>query len=102
MNLKSFRKPATQTQEGALLSDSVNDYTAQLSTNPMLAGTLVKNVRVGTVETSINHSLGKPFIGWLVVRNRTNVTIYEGTQKNPAGSLVLLASGAGLIDVWVF
>lgn len=102
MNIKQFKKLSSSDQVVEQLSLRVSEFCTQLEPNPTLVGQRIVNVSVSAVPKTIAHNLGKAFIGWQVIRNRANIVVYEGVQKTPENFLTLVASGTGIIDLWIF
>lgn len=102
MALKGFRKPQQDTQPTQALANAVKDFTLQLEKNPLLDGLLLKDLSIGTTDTDIVHGLGRPYVGWFVVRRTSAADIYEGTQTNTSQYLTLIASSAATVSIYVF
>ncbi len=102
MNIKQFKKGSSTNPEIEQLSTRVSENLTQLLPNPMLVGNLITKVAISTSGVSIPHGLPQSFTGWIVVRNRSNILVYETTQKLPEAFLNLTASGSGVIDLWIF
>lgn len=72
--------------------------------NPMVNGQLLTGLKLVTGDNVINHKLGEKLQGWIVVMNNAGVTFYDkqATNQMPALTLVLNASGAATISLYVF
>ena len=72
--------------------------------NPLLNGRLIQNVSVVSGQNVINHGLGRKLQGYIVVLNDSNVTFYDdqATNQRPELTLLLQASGAAIITLYVF
>lgn len=75
-----------------------------LLANPIVNGSLLKNISVTTGANSIAHGLQRKLQGYIVVLNSANVTFYDtqATNQMPDIYLVLHASGAATISLYVF
>jgi hypothetical protein len=75
-----------------------------LLSNPMVDGLLLNSVAVSTGANTINHGLGRKLQGYFVVMNSAAVTFYDSQKTNPRPdlTLVLNASGAATISLYVF
>lgn len=72
--------------------------------NPIVGGNLISGVAVSSGNNTINHGLGKKLQGYVVVMNSANVTYYDrqATNSMPDLTLILVASGAATISLYVF
>lgn len=72
--------------------------------NPITRGNLLQGVKVVTGANVINHGLGDKLQGYVVVMNSAAVTFYDSQLTNPRPqlTLVLNASGAATISLYVF
>lgn len=72
--------------------------------NPLINGTLLKNVALVSGTNVINHKLSRSLVGWIPTRVRTSATFYDAQDQNqtPQLTLVLIASADSNIDLWVF
>jgi hypothetical protein len=75
-----------------------------LLNNPVSNGVLLKSVVLASGDNTINHTLGRNLQGWVLVRVRAAATIYDkqDTNKMPELTLVLNASAAVTVDLYVF
>lgn len=75
----------------------------QLRSIPLLDGLFYRNVSLQIGSNAVQHGLGRPFIGYIITRMTAGVTIYnnQGTADSSL-YVVLEASGAVTIDLWVF
>ena len=79
---------------------------AFLALVPFLNGRYLKRITIstGAAGTYIEHGLGRPWRGWIVVRN-TNFGVYPveaTTQPDSSKAIALLASSASVVDLWIF
>lgn len=72
--------------------------------NPLVSGSILKDVKVSTGNNTINHGLGRKLQGYFVILNSASVTFYDrqSTNSMPDLTLVLVASGAATISLYVF
>jgi hypothetical protein len=75
-----------------------------LLAGPLAGALLLPNVPVVTGTNVINHGLGQPLRGYIVVQNSANVTFFDNQRTNatPQLTLLLQASGASTISLLVF
>lgn len=71
---------------------------------PILDGRLISNISLVSGDNTINHGLGSKLRGYIVVMNSAAVTFYDkqSTNQMPSLTLVLNASGATTVSLWVF
>ena len=72
--------------------------------NPLVSGLILSNVVVASGANTINHLLGRALQGFLVILNSAAVTYYDSqsTNQRPDLTLILNASGASTISLYVF
>lgn len=72
--------------------------------NPLMAGRMINTAVLTTGVNTINHGLQRKLRGYIVVLKSANVTIYDSqlTNQTPDLTLILNASGAATISLFVF
>ncbi len=72
--------------------------------NPALQGTVLKNVNLVSGTNAVNHKLGRPLQGWVIVRQRALASIFDTQDSNSQAALTLqLTSNANVqVDIYVF
>ncbi len=72
--------------------------------NPLMGGLLIQNVVVASGDNTINHGLGEKLQGYFVVMSSAGLTFYDKQATNPRPQLTLIlnASGAAVISLYVF
>lgn len=72
--------------------------------NPVVGGNLLKNIVLASGDNVINHGLGENLQGYWVVLNSAAVTFYDKQATNPRPQLTLIlnASGATTVSLYVF
>lgn len=100
--LKSFKRPGTVSDDATRVSLAVEEYTNQLTPNPVLDGRLISRVAVSSTPISISHGLNRAWKGWFLTRISGNVVVYEGTQTDTTKFLNLVASGSATVDIYIF
>ncbi len=102
MSIKSFRKPGQLTPEGVALANNVDDYTRQLTKNPILDYALLKRVELTTTTINVPHGLGRPWTGWVILRTSAGALVWEtATQTDPSKYLSLTASADTTVDIYI-
>ncbi len=72
--------------------------------SPLSGVVLLKKILLASGANTINHTLGEPLQGYVVVLNSAAVTVYDSQNTNPAPerTLILNASGATTVSLLVF
>lgn len=80
---------------------NVTNFVTPLLKNPMLDGTLLRDVTIGTADTQISHGLGRTPIGYVVAGKQGLGDIY---QSQPSTNLFLtLRSSVQVVShIWVY
>jgi hypothetical protein len=76
-----------------------------LLSKPITQSLILKNVPLVSGTNTINHTLGRKLVGWIVIRQRTTGSTYYDTQDTnpmPELTLQLVASGTMNVDLLVF
>lgn len=70
---------------------------------PQQQAVVITNVTLSS-SAVVNHTLGRPLIGWQVIRQRGNATIYDRQDFNisPDKTLLLTASSGVSVDLLCF
>lgn len=76
----------------------------QFATTPIAQGKMLKDIDLSTDATTFPHQLGRALQGWIVVRSNANAAVWDlqATNKRPDLQLVLKASAAVTVSLWVF
>jgi hypothetical protein len=72
--------------------------------NPIVSGQLLTGIKLTNGSNTINHNLGQPLQGYIVVLNSSPATFYDKQNTNPAPqrTLILNASQETTVSLWVF
>lgn len=86
------------------LQDHVQNSLTPLVRNPLLSGLLLKNLQLNAGTNFVNHGLGRNLQGWVLVRKRANVDVWDDQDNNVniSTTLKLETSGAITVDLYVF
>jgi len=68
---------------------------------PLVGGSLLTGVVLASGANTINHKLGQTPVGWFLVDNNANVTVYRSQPFNDL-TLTLTSSGAATVSLYVF
>ena len=108
MSAAPFVRQVYEGRDAQRLQDTIEPVAQQIDSVPLLRGVLLKNQTIaGTLAqdfTDIHHGLGRPVLGWVIVRRRSSSTVYDEQDDNPAPAktLRLNASSSVVVDLWVF
>ena len=106
--IKSFVKQidpgnrdVTQTQS------NVNTAVKQIANSPIIDGVIIKDVEfVGTVDTVVNHKLGREPIGYIIIGGTGEGIVSESTTTNNNRDKYLLlkkdTANTVTITLWIF
>jgi len=104
MIIKALRRVSSSIQDIDILSRALQDWSAQLGTNPLLGGQLIQNVTLTTSTLNVPHSLGKPWTGYLITYKNAASPGIQATRDATTDSLTikLSATATVTVDLWVF
>jgi len=85
------------------IQDNITPLMRVVEHNPINKGVLLKRQNIDG-DTSIRHGLDRPPLGWIIVRRRSDVSVYDKQDENShtSNSLLLSSSNPVTIDLWVF
>jgi hypothetical protein len=65
---------------------------------------MVQNVSLKSGANVVNHLLGRPLVGWRIVRINAASTLFDEQDSNqtPAATLVLVSSAPCMVNLEVF
>ncbi len=94
----------SSSQELSLMQTSWAKEINPLLTNPMLQGSLIRNVTLAVGDNEVNHKLGRKLQGWTLVRKRAAAEIYDKQDSSimPHLTLSLTSDAVVTVDLYVF
>lgn len=109
---RAYSLEQTGTRQGNAVQANARSATAQSRANPFADGNLKTDIAfVANVAVVINHGLGRPYQGYLLLRVRN----YPGGASNPAlvieiaqaanlnaAQISITPQGTFVADVWVY
>lgn len=100
-NIKKLGSPSAELNRS---QEYVQRAVGGIISSEILDGILLTNISLTTGLNEVSHKLGRKIRGWIVVRKRANVDIWDeqDSNKKPGLTLRLQASGAVVADLWVF
>lgn len=104
MSVKALKKISVEDVELQKVQENLSQWATPIQASQILDGVLLKNVVLTTGQSTIvDHKLGRPYIGWLVVRPRANFVAWESsTQTLPNKQISIETSATTIADLWVF
>lgn len=103
--LKDFIKIVSQESDTQRLQDNIELFLKQIKNISILDGVLLEDVSVPTgSDVVIPHKLNRKLVGYIVVRNSAEATIWDKQSDNtlPGKTLILKSSADTTISMWVF
>lgn len=69
---------------------------------PFLNGVLLKDLSLDTTAIDVNHTLGRAFSGYLILKRSSGETVFNNASPDAIRVINLEATGPVTIDLWVF
>ena len=88
-------------QSFALLQNQWKSILDPIVANPIVQGQQLTGVALTTSATTVPHKLGRVQQGWFITDVNAAATIYRTGSFN-ASNMVLTASAACTVNIWVF
>ena len=102
MSLKEFKKLHIKEFETSRLQSNVAEYVNQITSNPTLDFRILEDISVSTTATDIDHGLGRPVLGYFIIKSNAQVTIFDTTSTTPNVTVKITASATATINLYVF
>jgi hypothetical protein len=83
------------------LQDNIFAAIEQIRGHDLLKGRLIEDIELTTTAIVVDHKLGRPHVGWFVVKKNAGVDVWE-TSDSTDVAIGLDASGTVTISLWVF
>ena len=101
MSLPIFQSPS---KEFSLMQTAWASELNPFLNAPICNGLLLVSQVLTSGDNTINHKLGRKLIGWIIVGQNASATFYDKQAANQRKdkTLVLNASGAVTVNIWVF
>ena len=101
--IPAFRQIGTSIKELQRIQTSLARIFNAIQAKEILDGRLISNVSLVSSSTnSIDHGLGKPIRGWIIVGKNANATVYSSVSSTPNATLILNTTADVTISLWVF
>lgn len=104
MKLQNIKKLGSDSNELTRVQEYISRCFGGIIGSEIIDGVLLQEVDLTAGQNEISHRLGRKLRGWVVVRQRANVGIWDEQDSNskPHLTLVLQASGPVTVDLWIF
>lgn len=101
MSLPIFK---SDSQEMDLMQTKWAQQLNPVLSNPMMAGSLIRNVGLSVGANEVNHKLGRKLQGYIITMQRGPAQVYSTQEFNniPNLTLTLVSDADVLVDLWVF
>ena len=101
--ISPFRKTKSGNREIEDLQEAVVATLGPIARLELLRGRLIKSVVLdATSIVEVSHGLGRAHVGWIVAGKNADATVWEVSGTTPSKTLVLRASAAVTINLWIF
>lgn len=104
-SLANFKKVGSDNNDLQKVQNNVEAAVNPIISKEIVDGNLIKNVQLRALEVIyVKHGLGRPPLGWIVVRKRGDVRIWDVQDSNdkPKSTLALTCSHDIVVDLWIF
>ena len=102
--LPKFKSFNSSNMEINRLQDNVADGFNPVLNSPILDSVIVKDVALIVGDNVVNHLLGRPPLGWIVIRKRAAGNFYDKQDTNtiPNRTIVINSDSAVTVDIYFF
>lgn len=102
--MKGFKKIDNPNLETNKLQDNVESVFKSISKSLILNGVLLSDIEVSADAKEISHKLGRPLLGYIIVKSDSDVRVWDeqSTNKRSELTLILRGSGSATISLWCF
>jgi hypothetical protein len=102
--IRGLKRRGSDSEDITKLQDNLAEALSPILSNPILNGVLLKEVELSSGNNQLSHKLGRKPLGWIVVRQRANVSIWDSqdSEKLQDKYLSLEASGSVIVDIIIF
>lgn len=102
--LPKFKSFNSSNMEINRLQDNVADGFNPVLNSPILDSVIVSNVVLSVGDNVVNHKLGRPPLGWIIIRKRAAGNFYDKQDTNtiPNRTIVINSDSAVTVDFYFF
>lgn len=99
-----FRKIAQRLPDVSRFQDNVEQTFLTITNKAILNGVLIEDVSLTTSASNVAHGLGRPVIGYIVIKKSANAVVYDNESTNTKKDqfIILRASANVTVSLWVF
>lgn len=99
-----FRRVRSQDSLIRSLQDAVGFVLQDIVSKDILDGQILSDVELTTAPKYIDHGLGREIRGYIVVMKDADESVWDNQKINqtPQSNVLLIASGAVTVTLWVF
>lgn len=103
--LKRFKKLPSKNSEVTQLQKNVEEAINPVINSQIVDGVLLRDLKLCPLSANlVTHKLGRPPLGWIVVRKRADSRIWDIQDSNTlkTSTLALTCSHEVTVDLWIF
>lgn len=104
-SVKRFKKIKAKNSDLNQVQQNVEEVVNPIINAQIVDGVLLRNLKLCALEANlITHKLGRPALGWIVVRQRADSRIWDIQDANvlKTSSIALTCSHDVEVDLWIF
>lgn len=104
-SLKRYKKIPSKSSELNQVQKNVEEVINPVINSQIVDGVLLRNLKLCALEANlVTHKLGRPPLGWIVVRKRADSRIWDVQDANvlKKTTLALTCSHEVEVDLWIF
>lgn len=101
--MKLFKKLFTNNYELQKVQDNISEVLTDFSLIPIVRGIFL-DADLGTYDTTIEHKLGRKYLGFLVVGLSSNAVVFNSSTVNssPERQIILRADSSTTAKLYIF
>lgn len=103
--IRGFKKVANASPDTQALQDRLDEFFAPFINCAIIDGQQLQSVAlVAGSANAVAHKLGREPLGYIIVRNRAQSTIWDTQDSNSLkrSSLLLWTDAPTTVDIWVY
>jgi hypothetical protein len=104
-SLKRFKKLPSKSSEVNQIQSNIEEAVNPIINSNIVDGVLLRNLKLCALQANlVTHKLGRPPLGWIVVRQRADSRIWDIQDDNilKKTTLALTCSHEVEVDLWIF
>ena len=106
--LNAFRKIRVKDKDLEQVQSNISNTIAPVLKSLIIDGVLVKDIALASGVNRVNHTLGRPPEGWIIVDRNSAATVFKTVLTTASNTITdsstisLTASGAVTVSIWFF